>query len=169
VIHPKNYLELSHTCRREEVLKIHISTRFLFNNSILTKLTIHGITANIYSTTKPHTTLRPTTRPTMPVTTIPHLSASNTESESPSTPSPVFFWQPNRSNGDLSQWSCSPFTLPNGEAYTTAEMWMMVQKARLFGDEAVAKKMLATSDPKRHRALGREVRGFNERVWDARK
>ena len=43
---------------------------------------------------------------------------------------------------------------------------MMVQKARLFGDEAVAKEMLRTSDPKAHKALGRKVRGFDGKVWD---
>lgn len=43
---------------------------------------------------------------------------------------------------------------------------MMVQKARLFGDEAVAKQMLRTSDPKAHKALGRKVRGFDGKVWD---
>jgi predicted NAD-dependent protein-ADP-ribosyltransferase YbiA (DUF1768 family) len=47
-------------------------------------------------------------------------------------------------------------------------MWMMVQKARLFGDEDVATRMLATTDPKRYRALGREVEGFDGRVWDLR-
>lgn len=45
---------------------------------------------------------------------------------------------------------------------------MMVQKARLFGDEEVAKRMLATRDPKAHKALGREVRGFEPGVWDER-
>lgn len=43
---------------------------------------------------------------------------------------------------------------------------MMVQKARLFSDEAIAKKMLATEDPKEHKALGRKVRDFDGGVWD---
>lgn len=46
---------------------------------------------------------------------------------------------------------------------------MMVQKARLFGDEEVAKKMLESSDPKRHKELGRAVRNFDNALWDARK
>lgn len=45
---------------------------------------------------------------------------------------------------------------------------MMVQKARLFNDEGVAKQMLATEDPRRHKALGRKVKGFLEGVWDER-
>lgn len=46
---------------------------------------------------------------------------------------------------------------------------MMVAKARFFGDEKVAKEMLRTTDPKKHKALGRTVRGFDERVWDQSK
>tara|TARA_R110002003_G_scaffold290_2_gene18545 strand:+ start:38950 stop:39141 length:192 start_codon:yes stop_codon:yes gene_type:complete len=56
-----------------------------------------------------------------------------------------------------------------GDAYATAEMWMMVQKARLFGDEDAAGKMLGCGDPKRHKALGRTVKGFDDEVWNTRK
>lgn len=45
---------------------------------------------------------------------------------------------------------------------------MMVQKARLFGDEDTAKRMLGTTDPKEHKSLGREVQGFVEGAWDER-
>jgi ribA/ribD-fused uncharacterized protein len=100
----------------------------------------------------------------MPVTTTTHPSSSTS-----STPSakPFFFWKPHASGGFMSQWYPSPFTL-NGETYATAEMWMMVEKARLFGDEGVAKQMLATTDPKEHKELGRLVEGFREGVWDER-
>ena len=87
----------------------------------------------------------------------------NTDTKS----TPVYFWKPDQGNGYLGQWYWSPFTHED-DTYKTAEMWMMVQKARLFGDEAVATKMLATTDPKRHKALGREVKGFQEEVWNAR-
>jgi predicted NAD-dependent protein-ADP-ribosyltransferase YbiA (DUF1768 family) len=40
------------------------------------------------------------------------------------------------------------------------------RKARLFGDEKVARDMLKTRDPKAHKALGRKVRGFDEGVWN---
>lgn len=43
---------------------------------------------------------------------------------------------------------------------------MMVQKARLFNDEEVAKEMLQTTDPKTHKALGRRVRNFDSARWD---
>lgn len=48
---------------------------------------------------------------------------------------PVFFWREfEEPYGFLSQWYESPFEV-DGVTYLTAEMWMMVQKAKLFGDE----------------------------------
>jgi predicted NAD-dependent protein-ADP-ribosyltransferase YbiA (DUF1768 family) len=48
---------------------------------------------------------------------------------------PVCFWQPwDAPHGWLSQWYEAPFEV-DGTLYWTTEMWMMVQKARLFGDE----------------------------------
>lgn len=47
---------------------------------------------------------------------------------------PVYFWKPNDENGYLGQWYDSPWT-HEGDTYETAEMWMMVGKARLFKDE----------------------------------
>ncbi|KAF1932854.1 DUF1768-domain-containing protein, partial [Didymella exigua CBS 183.55] len=70
--------------------------------------------------------------------------------------------------GFLGQWYPSPFTV-DGNTYTTCEIWMMVQKAQLFGDEKVAKDMLKTSDPKVHKALGRKVKNFDNEVWDKNK
>lgn len=54
----------------------------------------------------------------------------------------------------------------DGDIYVTCEMWMMVQKERLFGDEKVARDMLKTKDPKAHKALGRQVQGFDNRTWN---
>ena len=48
---------------------------------------------------------------------------------------PVLFWREfEEPYGFLSQWYESPFEV-DGVTYQTAEMWMMVQKAKLFGDE----------------------------------
>ena len=44
---------------------------------------------------------------------------------------------------------------------------MMVQKARLFGDEGIAERMLGTTEPRVHKALGRKVEGFDGGKWDA--
>ncbi|QGN49804.1 DUF1768 domain-containing protein [Micromonospora sp. WMMC415] len=84
----------------------------------------------------------------------------------------LFFWghqpQPDGSIGPgcLSQWWPSPFVV-DGIRYATAEHYMMVGKARLFGDDATAEQMLAASHPGAVKALGRQVKGFYQAVWDA--
>lgn len=48
---------------------------------------------------------------------------------------PLFFWREFEDPyGFLSQWYEAPFTVED-VIYASTEMWMMVQKARLFGDE----------------------------------
>ncbi|KAL6711212.1 hypothetical protein ACN47E_005743 [Coniothyrium glycines] len=81
---------------------------------------------------------------------------------------PVYFWRPHETDGYLGQWYVSKFTV-DGESYATAEMWMMVSKARLFNDEAIAKQMFATTDPKAHKALGQKVKNFDAATWDEKK
>ncbi len=84
----------------------------------------------------------------------------------------TFFWGHRRpkqggiSASCLSQWYDAPFEVA-GETYSTAEHFMMVSKARLFGDEATALAILQTVDPGAAKALGRRVRGFEESVWIA--
>ncbi len=64
----------------------------------------------------------------------------------------------------LSQWYPSPFEV-DGTTYATAEHWMMAGKARTFGDHAAAERIVASSDPAEAQAIGREVAGFEQRVW----
>jgi ribA/ribD-fused uncharacterized protein len=84
----------------------------------------------------------------------------------------LFFWghqpQPDDSIGPgcLSQWWPAPFVV-DGIRYATAEHYMMIGKARLFGDEAIAAQMLTASHPGAVKALGRQVRDFDQAVWDA--
>ena len=48
---------------------------------------------------------------------------------------PLFFWREfEEPYGFLSQWYDSPFEV-EGVTYASTEMWMMIQKAKLFGDE----------------------------------
>ena len=52
-----------------------------------------------------------------------------------STEGPVFFWREfEKDHGFMSQWYESPFEV-DGITYQSPEMWMMIQKAKLFGDE----------------------------------
>lgn len=86
----------------------------------------------------------------------------------------LFFWghQPSKdgkiSSSCLSQWWPSPFEVDD-TVYPTAEHWMMSQKARLFGDDETASRILTAESPKEVKQLGREARGFDAAVWDDKK
>ncbi|MEW2378792.1 NADAR family protein [Micromonospora sp. NPDC047812] len=70
--------------------------------------------------------------------------------------------------GCLSQWWPAPFT--DGErTYATAEHWMMWHKAMLFGDAPAADRILAAGHPQRAKSIGRQVRGFDQVTWEARR
>lgn len=43
---------------------------------------------------------------------------------------------------------------------------MMYHKAILFGDIETAEKIMIATNPKKQKALGREVKGFNEELWN---
>lgn len=64
----------------------------------------------------------------------------------------------------LSQWWPSVFKV-KGVEYSCAEQYMMAEKARLFRDEEVRRKILQAKHPKQMKAFGREVRGFDDQVW----
>ncbi|MFJ8041477.1 NADAR family protein [Kitasatospora sp. NPDC096147] len=87
-------------------------------------------------------------------------------------PKYVFFWghRPERDGrigaGALSQWWPGVFEV-DGVRYPTAEHWMMAGKARLFGDEEVLAKVLAAGSAPEAKKLGRQVRRFDDRRWDA--
>lgn len=65
----------------------------------------------------------------------------------------------------LSQWWMEDF-YTMVDSYLYMEQYMMAGKAQLFGDEERRKEILACSDPKQIKALGRKVRGFDQAVWD---
>jgi ribA/ribD-fused uncharacterized protein len=89
---------------------------------------------------------------------------------------PIFFWRPFEENGYLGQWYEAPFTTPSPLnpdqtiTFQNCEMYMMYHKAILFDDAPVAEKILdSTDDPKTTKALGREVKGFVQEIWDEKK
>lgn len=60
---------------------------------------------------------------------------------------PVFFWRETEEPyGFLSQWYECAFE-HEATTYASAEMWMMVQKARLFGDEVYISLSLSLPAP----------------------
>ncbi len=66
----------------------------------------------------------------------------------------------------LGQWWLCAFEV-DGTRYTSAEQFMMAEKARLFGDSDILEKILATSDPGKAKALGRRVQNFDDELWVA--
>ncbi|KAK4176198.1 hypothetical protein QBC36DRAFT_329797 [Triangularia setosa] len=98
---------------------------------------------------------------------------------------PLFFYLTGAPYGEFSQWFRSHFTVSVREIYSlttkpppdnidgtqklefrTAEQFMMYFKAVQFDDPVIGKKILATSDPKAQKKLGRQIKGFNEAEWD---
>jgi len=66
--------------------------------------------------------------------------------------------------GWLAPWTPTPFETSAG-LFGSAEQHFMHAKAMLFGDHAVADRILRTALPGQARELGRRVRGFQEDVW----
>ncbi|KAK0667073.1 hypothetical protein QBC41DRAFT_324553 [Cercophora samala] len=98
---------------------------------------------------------------------------------------PLFFYLTGAAYGEFSQWFGSHFSVSVDEIYSlttksppgdvdgsqklefkTAEQFMMYLKAVQFEDLAIANKILATSDPKAQKRLGRQIKGFNDAQWD---
>jgi ribA/ribD-fused uncharacterized protein len=83
----------------------------------------------------------------------------------------LFFWghTPRREGAPvgkecLSQWYPAPFKL-GGDRYATAEHYMMVRKALLFGDHKTAARIRAARTPAEAKKLGRAVQHFSESTW----
>jgi ribA/ribD-fused uncharacterized protein len=66
----------------------------------------------------------------------------------------------------LSQWYPADFVVDEVQ-YQSAEQYMMARKAALFEDQEIQNKILATNDPEQAKALGRQVKGFDKKIWEA--
>jgi ribA/ribD-fused uncharacterized protein len=90
--------------------------------------------------------------------------------ESGARPCYLLFWghQPPPAGGVgkgcLSQWWPAAFTV-DGLSYPSAEHFMMAGKASLFGDPKTAARIRQAPHPDAAKALGRQVRGFDEQRW----
>lgn len=94
---------------------------------------------------------------------------------------PFYFWQHN----PYTQWATNSNQFihthreamyggnkPHIEAeimFSSTEQWMMWQKALLFSDYATAKEILATTEPRDVKALGRKVKNFREDLWNKKR
>jgi len=74
----------------------------------------------------------------------------------------TFFWT---KDSPFSQHHLTKFTVA-GITYTSAEQYMMRQKAILFGDTKSENGIMNTDCPKTQKRLGRYITGFNQLMWD---
>jgi ribA/ribD-fused uncharacterized protein len=106
----------------------------------------------------------------------------------------IAFWRPTDPYGYMGQWWKSDFYLTDEiinifpdnvrhlnlfndkynaiealrayHKFTTAEQFMMMGKAALFGDREIFNAMSKTNCPKQQKKLGRKVSNFDAHVWD---
>ena len=80
----------------------------------------------------------------------------------------ICFHNPNEENGYLSNWWLSEFTI-NDVTYTSAEQYMMQQKALLFQDTKIAEAILKTNDVAKIKAYGRKVKNYDDTIWNSKR
>jgi len=83
----------------------------------------------------------------------------------------IFFWGHRETDdGSISASCCSQWFEAGFDKadlyYKSAEHFMMAEKARLFGDEELLAKIIASKTANEAKALGRKIRGFDESVWN---
>ena len=66
--------------------------------------------------------------------------------------------------GPFSQWHKKAIIVDN-VTYNCCEQYMMAEKARLFNDHRALKQIMATSDPRKQKKLGRSVKKFRNKIW----
>lgn len=68
----------------------------------------------------------------------------------------------------FSQWFPCEF-VEDEIVYKTAEHYMMANKAKLFNDNEILKKVLKSETPNEAKSLGRKVKNFDSQIWDNHK
>ena len=74
------------------------------------------------------------------------------------------FYAPDQENGYLSNWNSCSFQYGR-YTYSSAEQFMMAQKAALFHDYGVFFKILDTHDQSTIKKLGKQVSNYDDAVW----
>lgn len=73
----------------------------------------------------------------------------------------TYFW---RTASPFSNWHPCSFEI-DGITFNSSEQHMMYHKALLFKDMETASKILEEKTPGKQKALGREVKNFDQKVW----
>jgi len=96
-----------------------------------------------------------------------------TDEKQPQSKDCILFYGHGKQHGKyrvFSQFYTSPFVDPETKLqFHCNEQWMMYHKAKLFGDEESAKQIMRCKEPAKIKQLGRQVKHFNEKQWDAQR
>lgn len=76
-----------------------------------------------------------------------------------------YFWT---ENSPFSNWYGISYKLKN-YTFHCSEQGVMWEKAQLFKDDDIAKKILDCKTAKEAKKLGRQVKNFNQKIWDENK
>ena len=68
----------------------------------------------------------------------------------------------------FSNWHIAPFSF-RGIEFNCVEQFMMYAKAKTFGDDDIAARILRAKHPKEQKALGRAVQSYDDAVWAAKR
>ena len=77
----------------------------------------------------------------------------------------ICFHNPDEKYGFLSNWYRSRFVV-TGTEFSSMEQFMMYKKARSFGDDDAAIRILEAEEPAIIKALGRRVTGYDDNTWN---
>jgi ribA/ribD-fused uncharacterized protein len=81
----------------------------------------------------------------------------------------ICFWGADKKNGYLSNFFLDTPFIVNDIEYFSSEHYFMETKAATWPtdkNKSIQKAILATKNPKDVKALGRQVEGYNEEIWD---
>ena len=101
-----------------------------------------------------------------------HTYTSNTLQQLPKNLRPQYVSTPSENGytfffseaSPLSNFYHAKFVIDE-KVYVCSEQYLMEKKAVIAGDEDSATKIMAASDPYTHKALGREIKNFDEKQW----
>lgn len=80
----------------------------------------------------------------------------------------VFFDNYNAENLEFSNWFECEFRA-DGRVFKSVEQYMMYEKALTFGDNDIAGRVLDITDPAEIKALGRQVKNYDDARWNGRR
>lgn len=78
----------------------------------------------------------------------------------------IGFWKVSDVYGEFSNWYLCDFSYA-GQDFISSEQALMWRKAKMFGDEDIAEKILQTTNQGQIKKLGRQVKNYDDKKWAA--